>query len=248
MSAQTEIVKILIDRGNKLSNQPYERIKFTNNEDADNYLNDIENHSHFYVLACSMDRKIPAERAWIIPYKVGQEIGGYSFNKFETVSLESLQEIFISKRLHYFNNIMFKIFYNAIQKIKSKYGGNASNIWKNSPPSATVVKRFLEFNGIGIKIATMAVNALSRNFKVSFADKRYIDISPDVQVKRVFKRLGFIEDENNIDALIYTARELNPDYPGIFDFSVWDLGRDLCRPREPSCNECFLNTLCPKKL
>jgi endonuclease III len=79
-------------------------------------------------------------------------------------------------------------------------------------------------------------------------DKICIDISPDIQVKRVFKRLGFIDDVDSNDDLIYCARELNPEYPGIFDSAAWELGKDICRPTNPKCDECFLNELCPKNI
>jgi len=35
----------------------------------------------------------------------------------------------------------------------------------------------------------------------------------------VFQRLGFISRNASNEELIYSARELNPDYPGIFDLS-----------------------------
>jgi len=60
-----EIIKILIDRGKELLKQPYKKIEFTGNEEADNLLNDLDNFPHAFVLACIMDRQIKAERAWL---------------------------------------------------------------------------------------------------------------------------------------------------------------------------------------
>ena len=50
--------------------------------------------------------------------------------------------------------------------------------------------RRLEFRGAGPKIATMAANLLARHLKVPFSDYYSIDISVDVQVRRVLSRLG----------------------------------------------------------
>lgn len=109
--------------------------------------------------------------------------------KFLELTLDNLKEIFKRKNLHRFNEEMAKNFYFAIKKIHRDYNNDASNIWKNNQSSATIVRRFLKFKGVGIKIATMAVYMLARDFKISMKDYIYIDISPDVHVKRVFKRL-----------------------------------------------------------
>ena len=139
-------------------------------------------------------------------------------------------------------------FYLAIQKIHSDFRDDASNIWRDNPGSATLVRRFLEFKGIGIKIATMAANILARDFKISMKDYINIDISPDVHVKRVFNRLGFISEDASNDKIIYCARELNPKYPGIFDLPCWEIGRNWCRPNKPICDKCCLNDYFIKKL
>lgn len=239
-------VEILIQKGKKLFNQSYKKIEFTKNLEADELLNNLKRYPHAFILACVMDRQIKAERAWLIPYEISKEIGGFNFSKLLSLKLTTIENIFKRKKLHRFNDIMAKNFYLAIQKIHQHYNDDASNIWKNKPKSAAVVRRFLEFKGIGIKIATMTANSLAREFKIPMRDYICIDISPDVHVKRVFKRLGFISKDASNDELIYCARELNPEYPGIFDFSAWEIGRNWCHPKKPDCKNCYLNKYCPK--
>ncbi len=206
----------------------------------------MDKYPHAFVLASVMDRQIRAERAWLIPYFISQEIGGFEFEKLLKLDIEFLKSNFHKKSLHRFNDVMAVNFFSAIQLIHKKYQNNASNIWKEKPKSATVVRRFLEFKGVGVKIASMAANILAREFKVPLQDKICIDISPDVQVKRAFTRLGFISKNSTNDELIYCARELNPEYPGIFDLSSWEIGRNWCRPNNPDCENCYLKSLCPK--
>ena len=43
-------------------------VHFTGNAEIDTFLNDLTNYPHAYVLACLMDRRIKAERAWRIPF------------------------------------------------------------------------------------------------------------------------------------------------------------------------------------
>lgn len=246
--SQEKIIEILVKRGNELFCMPYQKVKFTGNSEADDLLNNLNQFPHAFVLACIMDRQMKAERAWLIPYYVSQEIGRFEFEKLLKLDLDYLKEIFKKRSLHRFNDTMAENFYFAIQLIHAKYNNDASKIWKDKPKSATVVRRFLEFKGVGVKISTMAANILAREFKISMQDRICLDISPDVQVKMVFTRLGFITKDASNDELIYCARELNPEYPGIFDFSAWEIGRGWCRPTNPDCENCYLNQFCPKNI
>lgn len=47
-----------------------------------------------------------------------------------------------------------------------------------------------------------------------------------------------------VDVVIYAPRELHPAFPGIFDLALWDIGRKVCRPKEPRCVDCELRSLC----
>ena len=217
-------------------------------KEANKLVIDLINFPHAFVLACSMDRQITAERAWSIPYKIKNILGDFSIQKLSSISLDEYKKIFNENKLHRFNDEMATIFYKAVKKIVDLYYGDASKIWSDKPSSATVVSRFLEFYGMGIKISTMATNILARDFKISLSDYYSIDVSPDVHIKRVFKRMGLIEKEDmqNIDKIIYKARSINPEFPGIVDLTCWELGRSTCRPTNPNCKKCIFKKQCPK--
>ncbi|MGA2666484.1 MAG: iron-sulfur cluster loop [Patescibacteria group bacterium] len=243
---KAEISELLIKRGQALLDRPKEIVNFTtNNNQAEKLLNNLDKYPHAFVLACVMDRQIPAERAWVIPYKISQELNTFEITELLKLSKEQYIELFNNKKLHRFNTDMAENFFYALQDIKNKYKSNAANIWLGKPSSALLVKRFQEFRGVGIKISTMAANILVRDFKIEVKDKICIDVSPDVHLRRVFKRIGFTKKENS-EELVYAARELHPDYPGIFDLSCWEIGHNWCRPKNPDCQKCYLNSLCPK--
>lgn len=222
-----DVVAKLIEEGLRRLEIPIQDISFSDMPGEYNTWDNFKKFPHLFVLGCVMDRQIKAERAWAIPYLIGKEIGGFEFEKFLSLSEEKILEIFNSKKLHRFNNDMAKCFYGAIQLIHSKYGDHAENIWANNPKSATVIRRFLEFNGIGIKIANMAANILTRDFKIPMRDRSSIDIAPDVQVMKYFKYHGLLRPEAKIDELIYRARELYPEYPGALDIGAWEGGREM---------------------
>jgi hypothetical protein len=224
---QRAIVEELLSKGRNHFDAPRKPIDFeTGDKNAEELLNDIEGYPHLFVLACIMDRQISASRAWLIPYTVGKKIGGFEFTDFEHHTEQEFIDIFGNQeqKLHRFNKILAKSFYAAITDIREKYHGDASKIWADRPRSALVVRRFLEFAGAGVKIAAMAANLLARDFKVPMLDHSSIDISPDSRVKRYFAENGLLRPDGDIYELIYLAREINPDYPGLLDLGAWQGG------------------------
>lgn len=236
----------LVERGRKLFHAPKEPIQFTKEPDADALLNDLENYPHAFVLACIMDQQIRTEKAWLIPYRILQRVGGFSIEVLSSLSLEEVNHLMREPEpLHRFVDKMAKYFYLGVQRIKNRYSGNAGHIWAGKPSSAEVVYRFLEFDGIGPKIANMAANILAREFKVPFSDYYSIDISADVHVRRVFSRLGLCAAGATVEQVIYKARALYPEFPGLMDLPCWEIGRKWCKPRWPECDDCYMSDLCP---
>jgi endonuclease III len=108
-----------------------------------------------------------------------------------------------------------------------------------------VVYRFLQFEGVGPKIGSMAANILAREFKMPFADYFSIDISADVHVRRVFSRLGLCAADATVEQVIYKAKALHPEFPGMMDLPSWEIGRNWCKARGPECDGCYMRDLCP---
>lgn len=203
-------------------------------------------YPHLYVLCCLMDKQIDADRAWRIPFTVCGTIGTYDIYDLNHIPKEKYRTLFNEKKPHRFNDSMAQVFKSALERIIDEYKGDASFIWRGNPSSATVVARFLEFEGCGIKIATMATNLLHRALSVQYSDYYSVDISPDVHIMRVMNRLGILPDSESDDrtSAIYRAREINPQYPGVLDGLFWEVGRNYCHPTSPSCQECTLNNVC----
>ena len=227
----------------ELQAKPIADLQYAKDEEIDSGLRDIENRPYLFVLACVMDRQITADKAWTIPYKVCQHFNINDFKGLVALTEEDLVTCFEQEKLHRYNEIMAKSFYAAVQRIQNVYNGDASLIWKGKPSSAEVVYRFLCFDGVGVKIATMATNLLARDYKVELKDKKAIDISPDVHVCRILCRLGLVESEER-NAVIYKAKEISPDFPGLLDGVCWKFGREFCHPQNPECAKCPLKNVC----
>ena len=236
----------LVEHGRKLFNAPRQPIQFTKDPNADALLNDLENYPHAFVLACVMDRQIKAERAWLIPYRISEKIGGFSMDLLSGLSREDVYRLMSEPEpLHRFVDKMADHFYSAVQLIKNNYAGDAARIWSGKPSSAEVVYRFFEFEGVCPKIGSMAANILARDFKIPFSDYYSIDISADVHVRRVFSRLSLCPPNVSVEQVIYKARALYPEFPGMMDLPCWEIGRNWCKPRNPMCGGCYMNDICP---
>jgi len=246
MMKEARIRDRLFERGEALFKAPPDFIRFTKHTDADRLLNDLKGHPHAFVLASVMDRQIKAERAWLIPFRFMEKLGSFSMQTLLKQSESDIRRLMSEPEpLHRFVDIMSDCFLKAVQRIVQQYASDASRIWKGKPSSANVVYRFLEFDGVGPKIASMDANILARDFKIEFSDYFSIDISADVHVRRVFSRLGFTQPDASVDQLIFRARGLHPEFPGLLDLPTWEIGRNWCRPKKCECDGCYMNDLCP---
>ena len=210
-----------------VANEYYKDIVGKEHKEDKNFIK----YPHLFLLGCVMDSQMSAKKAWEIPNIIAEELGGKDFSLFCTKDLTWYREQFEKKKLHRFNKEMSDAFYSAVIKIKEDYYGDASNIWNDKPSSAELVCRLLEFKKIGIKIATMAANILSRDYGVKLKDKYAIEISPDIHVKRAMYRLGLLSEQKNVDfktidvnKVIYAAKSLNPKFPGVLDPVCWYVG------------------------
>ena len=236
----------LVEHGKQLFDAPKQLIRFTNEDHADALLNDLGRHPHAFVLACVMDRQIRTEQAWLIPYRFQEKLNGdFSIRKLSALSADEVKRLMTQPEpLHRFVDKMSGFFHAAVRRVADRYEGDASRIWQGKPPSAEVVYRFLEFDGVGPKIASMAANILAREFKVLFGDYYSIDISADVHVRRVFGRLGLTSSDATVEQLIFRARAIYPEFPGLMDFPSWEVGRNWCKPSSPDCDSCYMKDGC----
>src|SRR5262249_52241750 len=147
--------------------------------------------------------------------------------------------------LHRFAGKMSILFHSAVQRIANQYGGDASRIWLGKSPRATLVYRFLEFDGVGPQIATIAANFLVRQFKILHGDPHSIDISADTHVRRVFGRLALCPPDASVEQVVYRARALYPEFPSIMDAPCWHIGKEFCLINRPKCDACHMNDVCP---
>jgi uncharacterized HhH-GPD family protein len=196
------------------------------------------------------DQGIPADRAWNAPSELKKRIHHLDPHRIAKMKEKSLRKaIRHRKALHRFPNIMANYLIESSKLLVDRYRGKPENIWNDNPRAEDLQWRFDEFKGIGQKKSSMATNILVRHYGLSVRgiNRRGIDVSSDMHVRRVFLRTGII-DRDSVRVTVDAARKLNPEYPGELDLPAWYIGRDFCHPKDPSCDKCPLTRVCSKRV
>lgn len=133
----------------------------------------------------------------------------------------------------------------AAQIVLGQYGGDAAALWSDAPTAIELRGRLEAFPGIGQKKAGLAVEILARDLGKPLRELGGSDVAYDVHLRRVFLRTG-LADRDEVGHMVAAARALYPDRPGALDLPAWDIGRRWCRPTDPDCPTCPLNSVCPR--
>ena len=78
----------------RFDNPEVNSVHLVNDQDANAFLNDLVNFPHAYVLACCMDRQTKAERAWMIPIKIRDNLGSFDMKVLASKSADDYNRIF----------------------------------------------------------------------------------------------------------------------------------------------------------
>jgi len=206
----------------------------------------VDSDSFAFLVAVLADYRVRADRAWNLPYLLKQRLGHLDPQKVAEMSERDLERAMSQPTpLHRHPKMVARFIWRTARLLVQRYEGDASTIWADTPRTEDVQNRLDEFHGIGQKKASMATNILVRDFGVAVRDRRGIDVSSDVHVRRVFWRTGLAESPGTED-VVEAGRVLNPEYPGRLDLPAWTVGRRYCRPMNPDCPYCPLDPVCPK--
>lgn len=203
-----------------------------------------------FLLAVIADYGIPAERAWLLPFRLRAKLGHLDSGRIAGMEKQELEAIIRTiPSGHRFPGEVAKFFIAASKRVLNQYEGDAAGIWKDRTAHDAYL-HLCAFLGVAQKKASMAVNILCRDLgwlTPKPIELKAIDVSYDVHVRRVFLRLG-LADSDTMDEILEAARELSPDYPGKLDLGAWYVGRTWCRPTHPDCGSCRLVQACQKRL
>lgn len=208
----------------------------------------ILNNLNAFIIGLISDQSVKAETAWSLPYKLSERLGNFEFEEIlKKYTEKDIEDIIREKpSLHRYPSRMANYIYNAMNDIATKYDSNAENIWKNKT-AAEIVESLEKFKGISHKKASLGTLILVRDLGIDIIDKENIDIAYDIHIRRLFLRLGLV-DEDVQEKILEEARKIYPEFPGRLTTAFWTIGREFCRPTEPTCLICPLYECCDKDL
>lgn len=188
---------------------------------------------------------IPAERAWAGPWLLRKRLGHFDLRRLAAEREEVAAAVAQRPALHRFKVTVAGWISDAAALLLERWGGSAANLWADAPTARELMRRLMEFPGIGRKKAAMAVELLRRCFGASVSGIETGTVAYDSHVRRVFLRAGLV-DRDTPEAVEGAAAAACPASPGTLDLPAWLIGRQWCRPTDPACEECPLGHVCPR--
>lgn len=208
----------------------------------------VTNNMNAFLFGLIADSSVKAETAWSLPYRLRERLHHFDLNRIANMEIDELIEIIKEKpALHrYPSNIAIYI-KSAAELLVLKYQSNASNIWTGGVSAVEIVLRLKEFKGISHKKAALGSLLLVRDLGIDISDKECIDIAYDIHIRRICLRMGLCS-QDTVEEVIMAGKRIWPEFPGRLTSSFWAIGRDICRPSNPSCKECPLDEVCEHKI
>ncbi len=125
---------------------------------------------------------------------------------------------------------------SILRTIRERQGGSIDLSWMRAAADEEVAAYLLSLPGVGPKTAACVL---------AFSLGR--DALPvDTHVHRVARRLGFYDERTDAAAAhAVLERAVSPRLRVPMHVGLIRLGRTICRPGRPLCEECPLNDLCP---
>ena len=139
-------------------------ITFTGDPEADDF---VKNNALAFLFGVIFDQGMRAEIAWKAPYELKYRLRHFDVNKIAQLTDPEIESIFCGKKkLHRFWKTTGKRVVDAAKRVVRDYDCDAAKIWNDVPSAEELERRFREFDGIGQKKASMAVNILARDLGV----------------------------------------------------------------------------------
>jgi len=107
-------------------------------------MNDIERYPQAFVLGCLANRMGKAKQAWKVPLRLRERFGTLDVAALaQKTGADWVRVTRDPTTIHRRPELMAKVLRLGVRRLQDSHDGDAAWIWEGSPPSATVVRRFV---------------------------------------------------------------------------------------------------------
>ena len=172
---------------------------------------------------------------------ISNAFSGFDFHKVADYDENKLHELMENEKIIRHEGKIKATIFNAkkMVEIVEQYGSFANYL--NSFPSIDGLIEKLQgyysgFKSIGEK------NVFEFLKEIGFST-----IKPDLQVRKVFLRLGLIGEKASIEDIIEIGKvmaEKVKERPCAVDWLLWRFGSEVCKTKNPLCDKCSFDESC----
>lgn len=214
-----------------------------------------------FLLGAISNRSVSYERAVALPQELNRRLSA-RLGTTDLVSgilaagVDGVFEAMSEKPvLHRFPKEISKSAHAMATKLTSEYSSDARLIWRPTSERdprgsrldfARLYARLVEFRGLSVKTATLAIRCLVLGVGIELSDGlEGLEASPDVIVCRVFERLGLVPRGAKPIEVMAAARKLSEltSHSAVSMDGAW-MYREICHVTEPECSACPTSDLC----
>jgi endonuclease III len=173
---------------------------------------------------------------------ISNAFSDFDFHKVAEYDEKKVQELMENNRIIRHEGKIKATIFNAMRMVEIVRQYDSFKNYLNSFPSVDSLIEKLQgyyggFKGIG-----------ERNVYEFLKEIGFSTIKPDLQVRKVFLRLGLIGEKASIENIIEIGKvmaEKAKERPCAVDWLLWRFGSEVCVSKNPLCDKCLLTSICP---
>ncbi len=176
---------------------------------------------------------------------ISDAFSDFDFNKVAEYDENKLHELMENDRIIRHEGKIKATIFNAKKMVEVvRQYGSFKNYLNSFPSFDSLIEKlqgyYGGFKGIG-----------ERNVYEFLKEIGFSTIKPDLQVKKVFLRLGLIGKKASVEEIVEIgmtmAKEVN-ERPCTIDWLLWRFGSEVCKTKNPLCDKCSLTFCSFRKL
>ncbi len=192
-----------------------------------------------FLLACSIDYQMDADRVWANAWRLAEEILGDPENiwlEIAKISETEWARRFEQYKLHRFRKAHQRI-WRIAGHMQTNFAGDARNLW--SGKNAEQVLADLTAMQFGEQLSRMVVLALHQNQLITGSGT----IKADLHTRKV---LGRVYRGSSVSAkeAVDLAERILPGKSWELDQALFTIGKQICVSEKPLCTRCDLKRIC----